>query len=137
RSNTRKDFAATVTDADLMAAYFSNPSQVLLLIHAPGNEPVTAGFVIWEGRRIRSLKPHGEFMFCSAALADTAPPSCSRPPARGSLPSIRRVLELVWSAWQQWRPWDQAAPHVLRARTIVSYAGRRLRKRAVQLAKEL
>jgi serine/threonine protein kinase len=137
RSNTRKDFAATVADADLMAAYFSNPSQVLLLIHAPGTEPVTAGFVIWEGRLIRSLKPYVEFTFRSAALADSAPPICSPPPARGSLPSVRRVLELVWSAWQQWRPWSQTTPHIQRAHTIMPHAGRDLRKRAVQLAKKL
>jgi len=137
RINTRKDFAATVEDTDLMAAYFSNPSQVLLLIHAPGTEPVRAGFVIWEGRRIRSLKPYVEFTFRSAALADSAPPICSTPPARGLLPSVGRVPELVWSAWQQWRPWRPAAAHVQRARTIVSHAGRDLRERAVQLAKKL
>lgn len=135
RSNTRKDFAATVEDTDLMAAYFSNPSQVLLLIHAPGTEPVRAGFVIWEGRVIRSLKPYVEFTFRSAALADSAPPICSRPPVRGSLPGVRRVPELVWSAWQQ--SWREAASHLQRARTIVSCAWRDLQKRGVQLAKKL
>lgn len=137
RSNTRKDFAATLEDTDLMATYFSNPSQVLLLIHAPGAEPVTAGFVIWEGRLIRSLKPYVEFTFRSAALADSDPPIGSPPPARGWLPSVRRAPELVCGAWQQWSPWRGGAPHLQRVRAIASYAWGDLGKRAFQLAKRL
>ncbi len=68
RSNTRKEFALTVEDIDLMSAYFSKPSMVLLLIHAAPNARLKAGFSIWEERRIRTTKPYLEFPFHCADL---------------------------------------------------------------------
>ena len=68
RSHTRKGFAATMEDADVLSAYFSDRSNVFLLIHAQRDAPPTAGFVIWEGSHIRSMRPYLEFPFRRAAL---------------------------------------------------------------------
>ena len=68
RSHTRKGFAASMEDADVLSAYFSDRSNVFLLIHAQRDAPPTAGFVIWEGSHIRSMRPYREFPFRRAAL---------------------------------------------------------------------
>lgn len=72
RSNTRREFAVTIEDVALMSSYFSENSDVLLLAHASREEPLTAGFVIWEGRTIRSHRPYLVFPFDSGALMGRA-----------------------------------------------------------------
>lgn len=62
RTHTRREFAATVEDAGLMSAYFSEPWKVFLIIDGH-SETTNAGFLIWEGRRIRSLVPYLTFPF--------------------------------------------------------------------------
>jgi len=68
RSHTRKDFAITVEDVDLMSEYFSDPAMVLLLIHATPNAALRGGFFMWEGRSIRTMTPYQDFPFRRAAL---------------------------------------------------------------------
>jgi hypothetical protein len=68
RSNTRKEFSLTIEDLDLMAAHFSKPSMVLLLVHAEADGSLTGGFSIWEQRAIRTMKPYLEFPFETRAL---------------------------------------------------------------------
>jgi hypothetical protein len=68
RSHTRKEFTATLEDVDVLTNYFSDPSHVFLLMHAHREAPPAAGFVIWEGRKIRSLRPYLEFPLRRAAL---------------------------------------------------------------------
>jgi hypothetical protein len=65
RTHTRREFAATVEDVGLMSAYFSEPWKVFLIIDGHGEIP-NAGFLIWEGRRIRSLVPYLTFPFSMA-----------------------------------------------------------------------
>jgi TonB family protein len=69
RSNTRREFAVTLEDVALLASYFSDHSNVFLLIHAVRDEPLSAGFVIWEGRAISAKTPWLVFPLDSAALA--------------------------------------------------------------------
>ncbi|HEY1343292.1 MAG TPA: hypothetical protein VGF59_37580 [Bryobacteraceae bacterium] len=68
RGHTRKEFGITVEDADLMSWYFSDSANVFLLIQAHRDRPPTAGFAIWESRKIASTKPYLEFPFQSDAL---------------------------------------------------------------------
>ena len=80
RSHTRKGFELAVEDADLFALHFSRPSDVFLLIKANEHGPSTAGFVIWEGGRIRSNAPYLEFPFDRETLTAGAPPEQSATP---------------------------------------------------------
>ncbi len=79
RSHTRKVFAATMEDVDALSAYFSDRSNVFLLIHAQRDAPLAAGFLIWEGRKICSLTPYLEFPFRRATLISEGHEILSRP----------------------------------------------------------
>ena len=68
RTHTRKEFAITVEDIDLISAYFGKPSEVFLLIQSNSTGLARAGFFIWEGRKIRSNTPHLDFPFNRSAL---------------------------------------------------------------------
>jgi hypothetical protein len=68
RSHTRKEFATTVEDVDLMSNYFAEPFHLFLLIQSNSEGPLTAGFVIWEGRKIRPTTPYMAFPFETSAL---------------------------------------------------------------------
>jgi TonB family protein len=81
RSHTRRDFALTVEDTDLMAAWFSRDSNVFLLLQSNGDAPPTAGFAIWEGRKIRSYVPYGKFEFARPSLMASGSIGGSRAPA--------------------------------------------------------
>jgi hypothetical protein len=94
RSNTRKNFALTVEDVDLMAAYLSEASKVFLLIQAHSDGPPTAGFAIWEGRDIRSRAPLGEFPFRSAVLLREGPGIQPRRSADRSSPLLPDLAAL-------------------------------------------
>ena len=78
RSHTRKDFALTMEDADLMSDYFSKPSMVFLLIQMQRGGPPTAGFSIWEGRKGLSMTPYSPFPFRRAALTAGGYEICDR-----------------------------------------------------------
>ena len=100
RSNTRREFAVTLEDVALLSSYFADPAHVFLLIHAVRDEPLRAGFVIWEGRAISAKAPWPEFPLDSAALArhshvieSPAPVSVPPQPARS-----RRSLSAGWVA---------------------------------------
>jgi TonB family protein len=80
RSNTRREFAVTLEDVALLSSYFSDPSNVFLLIHAVRDEPLRAGFVIWEGRAVSAKAPWLEFPLDRAALAGHS--RVIEPPAR-------------------------------------------------------
>ncbi len=85
RSHTRKEFALTVEDVDLMSEWFSRESNVFLLLQSNGELPPIAGFVIWEGRKIRSNVPYGKFEFARDALAPgsvVSPAAPARPAPR-------------------------------------------------------
>jgi outer membrane biosynthesis protein TonB len=97
RSHTRKDFIASIEDAYLMSAYFSEPSNVFLLIHAHRDGPPTAGFAIWEGRGAFSMTPNGDFPFRAGALLSGGHEIQSVPVTK---PAPRRELRLG----MQWRP---------------------------------
>jgi hypothetical protein len=84
RSNTRKEFALSVEDLDLMAAYFSRPSMVLLLVDAAMERALRGGFFIWEQRAIRTMKPYLEFPFDPDALE-----------VDGGLPAEKGVVKRV------------------------------------------
>lgn len=68
RSHTRNEFAATPEDLKLMSDLFPDPANVLLLIHPYRDRAAEAGFVIWEGREIRSARPYLDFPFRRGAL---------------------------------------------------------------------
>jgi TonB family protein len=84
RSHTRKEFALTVEDVDLMSEWFSRESNVFLLLQSNGELPPTAGFAIWEGRKIRSNVPYRTFEFARAALeaGGAILPGAPAPPAK-------------------------------------------------------
>lgn len=69
RSNTRKEFAVTAEDVDVMSAYFSKPSMIFLLVHAIPNGPLTGAFFIWKKCKVRALERHLELPLDNAALA--------------------------------------------------------------------
>ncbi len=96
RSNTRKEFAITVEDIDLMSAYFSKPSMVLLLVHAAPHARLRAGFSIWEERRIRTVNPYLEFPFhCADLMAggyEVLDRSVAGRPAPETRSATRRLL---------------------------------------------
>ncbi len=99
RSHTRKDFAVTQEDVDLMSAYFPEPSNVFLLIHAHRDAPPTAGFAIWEGRKIISMTPYLEFPFRKAILAAGAQQNSvtsAAQPAPGPRTETRRPQLPAW-----------------------------------------
>jgi len=119
RSHTRKDFAITIEDVDLMSEYFARPSMVCLVIQAISGEPLKGGFFIWEGRSIR-MRPYLEFPFGSAELAAGNYELCRRdvyvpvapreepaaPPSSAvalpvKLPEAAQQLPAVqWPAWK-------------------------------------
>jgi hypothetical protein len=91
RSNTRKEFALTVEDIDLMSAHFAKPSMVLLLIHAAPNARLRAGFSIWEERKIRTVNPYLEFPFHRADLMAGGNELLDRSVAARPAPQTRSV----------------------------------------------
>jgi hypothetical protein len=72
RSSTRKEFALTIEDLDLMATYFSKPSMVMLLVHSAPGGALKGGFFLWEQRAIRTMTPYLPFPFDAAALVDSS-----------------------------------------------------------------
>src|SRR5262249_16997993 len=68
RSHTRKDFAITTEDADLFSAHFAKSSNVFLLIQMDSSGAGRGGFLIWEGRTIRSKAPYLSFPLDPSAL---------------------------------------------------------------------
>jgi TonB family protein len=68
RSNTRREFEATVEDLDLMDRFFAKDSMVLLLVHAGLDGALRGGFLIREQQAIRTMTPYLEFPFDSGAL---------------------------------------------------------------------
>src|SRR5215472_633392 len=79
RSNTRKEFALTIEDIDLMARHFPKPSMVLLLVHAAADGALRGGFSIWEQHAIRTMTPYVEFPFETSALLAGSHTICKRP----------------------------------------------------------
>jgi hypothetical protein len=81
-----------------MSVYFSEPSNVFLLIQADRNTPLTGGFLTWEGRAIRSQRPPLEFPFSVTTLARSAheaTPVSPEPPASRPEPvNHSRMLRL-------------------------------------------
>jgi hypothetical protein len=105
RSNTRQGYGATIEDVALMSAYFSESSNVFLLIQADRDAPLTAGFLIWEGGSIRSQKSRLEFPFSGADLVmhahvaapvhAVAPAPMPRASARSDLPAKATLAKFV------------------------------------------
>ena len=90
RSNTRKEFALTAEDIDLMAAHFSKPSMVLLMVHLTPGGKLRGAF--WDQSALRIAKPSSEFPFdAEALLAESGPVRRPRPsyaavePARATI----------------------------------------------------
>ncbi len=81
RSHTRKEFALTPEDTDLMSELFSRESNVFLLLQCNGELPPTAGFAMWEGKKIRSAVPHGIFEFTRASLTASGTVTVAAPAA--------------------------------------------------------
>jgi hypothetical protein len=94
RGHTRREFALTVEDIDLMAAWFSRESNVFLLLQSNGDAPPTAGFAIWEGRKIRSHVPYGKFEFSRPSLT-----AGSRAPALLEQPAYPDALSEAPARW--------------------------------------
>ena len=92
RSHTRHDFAATAEDVHLISAHFSEPWNVFLLIHFVRGTTPTAGFVVWENRKIRSKVPYETFPFTLDALARRASPRESRTTPSASVGQTRVAL---------------------------------------------
>ena len=63
RSHTRSGFAITAEDAALFSSYFSNASDVFLLIKSNEGGPPTGGFIIREGGGVLSNSPYSQFAF--------------------------------------------------------------------------
>jgi hypothetical protein len=61
RSHTRPDFGITREDANLFSTYFTNASDVFLLIRPNSGGPPTGGFIIREEGRILSDSPYAQF----------------------------------------------------------------------------
>jgi len=61
RSNTRREFGIEVEDVNLFSTYFGKGSNVFLLIRPRAGGPPMAGFLMWEGGKIRSTAPGLEF----------------------------------------------------------------------------
>jgi hypothetical protein len=89
RSHTRKDFALTMEDLDLMSDYFSKSSMVFLLIHMQRGGPPMAGFSIWEGRNSLSMTPYQPFPFRKSILTAGGFEICDRTPASRPTPEKR------------------------------------------------
>lgn len=68
RSHTRNDFAATAEDKELLSSYFSDSSDVFLLLRPHRDRAADAGFVVWQDGEIRPLQPYRQFPFRPAAL---------------------------------------------------------------------
>ena len=86
RSHTRRNFGIEIEDVTLFETYFARASNVFLLIKPRPSGPPTAGFLMWEGGKIRSAAPYREFPFSKEALE--AQGAVSRPapakPAEGA-----------------------------------------------------
>ena len=99
RGHTRRDFALTVEDIDLMTAWFSRESNVFLLLHSNGGAPPTAGFAIWEGKKIRSNVPYGKFEFSRSSLMASGAVCASTPPARSPRTAALAALAEAAAKW--------------------------------------
>ncbi len=66
RSNTRKEFALTPEDIDLMARYFAKPSMVLLMVQVTSGGKLRGAF--WDQPAMRTVNPPSEFPFDAVAL---------------------------------------------------------------------
>jgi hypothetical protein len=83
RSNTRREFALSVEDVDLMGSLFSNASMVMLLVDTPLQGPLRGGFFFWEQRSIRTMTTYLDFAFDVGSL----------PAERREAPSERKKLQ--------------------------------------------
>ena len=57
RSHTRREFGLEIEDVTLFSTYFAKASNVFLLIRPRADGPPMAGFLMWEGGKIRSTTP--------------------------------------------------------------------------------
>lgn len=73
RSHTRKDLFLDSSDLELAARYFSNPPQVILLIHPFASRTSAAGFFYWEDGRIHAESSYHLFPFHSRELSGADP----------------------------------------------------------------
>ncbi len=109
RTHTRRSPGLTLEDVDLMSAYFARPSDLFLLIRAHADGLPTAGFVIWEGREIRSVTPYAEFVLRPAPPEAPAareprvePPAVPAPPPVVAVPppEVATHRRPAWKRWQ-------------------------------------
>ena len=61
RSHTRREPGIEVEDVALFSTYFAKASNVFLLIRPRSGGPPMAGFLMWEGGKIRTATPSLEF----------------------------------------------------------------------------
>jgi hypothetical protein len=97
RGHTRRDFALTVEDIALMEEWFSRESNVFLLLQSNGDLPPIAGFAIWEGKKIRSAVPYGQFAFSRASLPQDS--ICQPVAAEPAAPSPARERQFSLQEW--------------------------------------
>ncbi len=99
RSHTRREFALTVEDIALMDEWFSRESNVFLMLQSNGESPPTAGFAIWEGKKIRSSVPYGQFEFSRGSVAPDSVPWPAPAPPPPPRPTEERAFSLL-----EWLP---------------------------------
>jgi TonB family protein len=126
RSNTRKEFAPVVEDLDLMAAYFSKASMVLLLVHSDSDGSLRGAFSLWRQRPIRTVTPYPDFPFDTGALQAGPYEICG--PAREAAKKTRRAAEEAQRhEGRDWTPLRDTAAGLLRwpAGLMASYRSKR------------
>jgi len=126
RSHTRKEFAVTLEDVDVMAAYFSKPSMVFLLIYAVPNSSLKGAFCIWKKRRICKMEQGLEFPFCSTdlmagryELSPRTSPTRWASRKRSFIGGLSFPVLRLPDAGQLLRPWKWAATLMMESRSRV------------------
>jgi TonB-like protein len=90
RSHTRPGLFLDQDDFTLFSRYFTDPSQVFLLIRPSADGPATAGFFFWEDGDINRRAPYRQFPFDFVRLGGVAKPALVPRPAASMTPARRQ-----------------------------------------------